>query len=89
MNRRERKAQAYAERKARKEGEIRVPSTNDTERDRITQSLEPILLGLIEGTKKFVIESKPQRYNEGMGFTHTFKIVDSDSGTSGNSGSNG
>ncbi len=41
-------------------------------------TLEPIVVGLLEGSKKLVIESKPQHYTEGMGFIHTFKVTDND-----------
>lgn len=86
MNRRERKAQEYAAKKAAKTAnkggdKFMADSTDNNARDQIVNALEGILVGLFSGTKKLVIESKPQRYNEGMGFTHTFKVVDSNNGT--------
>jgi hypothetical protein len=87
MNRRERKAQEYAARKAARTAKTKdgdkymVDSTDNNARDQIVNALEGILVGLFSGTKKLVIESVPQRYYSGMGFEHTFKVVDINNGT--------
>lgn len=75
MNRRERKALAYAKRKEMRTNmaDTDTNSTPNTQ-DAFMQLLEPIVAGLILGQKKLVIESRVHGTGE---MNHTIKVVDS------------